>query len=63
MQPEFNRTNDGRVMADFVALCKRKDEKRVKKDSFVCLSLPKGGCFYQRFLPMRPFYTEFNGEY
>ena len=26
------------------------------------LSLPEEGCFYQRCLPMRPFYSEFNGE-
>ena len=38
--------NDGRVVANFVVLCKRKGRRKVP---FVCLSLPEGGSFYQRF--------------
>ena len=48
MQPDFSRINNSRVMADFVAPCKRKGRRKVP---FVCL--PEGGCFYRRFLPMR----------
>ena len=47
------------VMVDFMAPCSEKEEERFL---FVCLSLPEGGCFYRRFLLMRPFCTEFNGE-
>ena len=59
MQPDFYQINDCRVMADFVAPCKQKGRRKVP---FVCLSLPEGGCFYQRILQTRPFCTEFNGE-
>ena len=59
MPAELRTTNDGRVMADFMAPCSENDEERFL---LFVLSLPEGGCFYRRFLPMRPFYTEFNGE-
>ena len=55
----FNRSNDGEVMALFVAICSQNGEK---KSSFVPLSLPEDGCFYRSWLSKRPFESAFNGE-
>ena len=43
-------------------VCVGMQVKRKKKVFLLLLSLPEDGCFYWRCLPMRPFYSEFNGE-
>ena len=44
------------------SLCGDAGEKEEEGIFLSLLSLPEEGCFYRRCLPMRPFYSEFNGE-
>ena len=44
------------------SLCGDAGEKEEEGIFLSLLSLPEDGCFYRRCLPMRSFYSEFNGE-